>query len=146
MKVIARDRSPASRKEPTDAESSHEVVRLMKKYPEVQLATLVETPPEGVSWLHEMKFDGYRLLGFVSDGTARLRTRNGKDWTERFPSLTAALEKLRTKSGVLDMEAVVVDPEGKSSFQALQAALAPPGTPRRSSVMSSTFCTLMVRI
>jgi bifunctional non-homologous end joining protein LigD len=76
-----------------------------------------------------MKFDGYRLLGFVSNGTARLRTRNGKDWTGSFPSLTAALEKLRTKSGVLDMEAVVVDTEGKSSFQALQAALGSAGNP-----------------
>ena len=131
MKVIARDRSPGSRKESTDAESGGEVIRLMKKYPQVQLATLVETPPEGMSWLHEMKFDGYRLLGFVSDGTARLRTRNGKDWTESFPSLTAALKKLRTKSAVLDMEAVVVDPEGKSSFQALQAALGAAGNPQK---------------
>lgn len=92
---------PFARK--TAEESGSELTRLMKEYPEVQLATLVDTPPEGVSWLHEMKFDGYRLLGFVSDGTARLRTRNGKDWTERFPSLTTALEKLRTKRSVLDI-------------------------------------------
>ena len=96
---------------------------LMERYPEVQLATLVDKPPEGDQWLHEIKFDGYRLLGYVSGGEARLRTRNGKDWTASFPSLTTALEKLKAKDAVLDMEAVMLDAEGKSSFQALQAAL-----------------------
>jgi len=46
----------------------------MELYPEVQLATLVDEPPEGGDWLHEIKFDGYRLLGFVSGGAAALRT------------------------------------------------------------------------
>ena len=125
-KVIAPDLSLASRNKTTEA-SRVELTQLMKEYPEVQLATLVDAPPEGVSWLHEMKFDGYRLLGFVSNGTARMRTRNGKDWTKSFPSLTAAFEELKTKSGVLDLEAVVLDAEGKSSFQALQAALGAAG-------------------
>jgi bifunctional non-homologous end joining protein LigD len=122
MDEIAQGKSSLPNRKATE-ESRDELKHLMKAYPEVQLATLVDTPPEGMEWLHEIKLDGYRLLGFVSDGASRLRTRNGKDWTERFPSLTAALEKLRTKSGVLDMEAVVLDAEGKSSFQALQAAL-----------------------
>jgi bifunctional non-homologous end joining protein LigD len=97
--------------------------RLMQRYAEAQLATLVDQPPEGPQWLHEIKFDGYRLLGFVSNGEARLRTRNGKDWTDRFSSLATWLEKLKVKDAVLDMEAVILDVEGKSSFQALQAAL-----------------------
>jgi bifunctional non-homologous end joining protein LigD len=97
--------------------------QLMRKYPEVELATLVDAPPEGVDWLHEIKFDGYRLLGFVSGGVARLRTRNGKDWTERFPSLAAALGRLKVEDAVVDMEAVILDAQGKSSFQELQAAL-----------------------
>jgi bifunctional non-homologous end joining protein LigD len=96
---------------------------LMQRYSEVQLATLVAAPPEGPDWVHEIKFDGYRLLGFVSRGISRLRTRNGKDWTERFPSISAGLEKLKLKDAVLDMEAVILDAQGKSSFQALQAAL-----------------------
>ena len=103
----------------------------MQRYPEVQLATLVETPPEGSQWLHEMKFDGYRLLGFVSAGAALLRTRNGKDWTDSFPSLAAALKALKAKDGVLDMEAVLLDSEGKSSFQALQQALGEGGHAER---------------
>ena len=61
--------------------------------------------------------------------TARLRTRNGKDWTGSFPSLAAAMEKLKVKDAVLDMEAVIVDEKGKSSFQALQAALGDGGKP-----------------
>jgi bifunctional non-homologous end joining protein LigD len=106
------------------ADGSNEgLERLMERYSGVQLATLAEAPPEGGEWLYEIKFDGYRLLGFAAGGAARLRTRNGNDWTERFPSLAAALGRLRAKDAVLDMEAVVLDAQGKSSFQALQAAL-----------------------
>jgi bifunctional non-homologous end joining protein LigD len=96
---------------------------LMTRYFEVQLATLVDTPPEGAQWLHEIKFDGYRLLGYVSGGASRFLTRNGKDWTNHFPALSIAIEKLPVKNAVLDMEAVVLDEDGKSSFQSLQAAL-----------------------
>jgi bifunctional non-homologous end joining protein LigD len=99
------------------------LAELMRRYPEVQLATLVKAPPEGEHWVHEIKFDGYRLLGFVAEGVPQLRTRNGKDWTDRFPSLSAGLRKLRVTTAVLDMEAVVLDAKGRSSFQALQAAL-----------------------
>jgi bifunctional non-homologous end joining protein LigD len=104
---------------------------LMKRYSEVQLATLVDTPPEGAQWLHEIKFDGYRLLAYVFGGVSRLLTRNGKDWTNKFPSLSAALEKLQVKNAVLDMEAVMLDEDGKSSFQSLQAALGEGGNRAR---------------
>jgi bifunctional non-homologous end joining protein LigD len=113
------------------AGSGDELKRLMQRYPEVQLATLVDKPPEGTQWLHEVKFDGYRLLGFVAGGAPRLRTRNGKDWTERFPSLVMALEKLKAKDAVVDMEAVIVDAEGKSNFHALQEALGEGGNPEK---------------
>ena len=99
------------------------LTELMKRYPEVQLATLTDKPPAGDDWVHEIKFDGYRLLGFLSEGQARLRTRNGKDWSDKFTGIRAAMEKLKAKDAVLDMEAVVVDEHGKSSFQGLQAAL-----------------------
>jgi len=103
--------------------------KLLQLYPEVQLATLVEEPPQGKEWLHENKFDGYRLLGFVAGGALSLRTRNGKDWTAKFPSLAASLEKLKVQNAVLDLEAVVVTDTGKSNFQALQAALGEGGNP-----------------
>ena len=92
---------------------------------------MVDKAPEGEEWVHEVKFDGYRLLGFVAGGEARLRTRNGNDWTESFPSLLSALQNLKIDSAVLDMEAVLLDPEGKSNFQALQAALGEGGHPER---------------
>jgi bifunctional non-homologous end joining protein LigD len=105
--------------------------RLMDRYTEVQLATLVDEAPQGAEWIHEIKFDGYRLLGFVAGGTARLRTRNGNDWTHRFPSLLSTLQDLKIDTAVLDMEAVLLDAEGQSSFQALQAALGEGGHPER---------------
>ena len=86
----------------------------MARYPEVQLATLVDAVPEGENWVHETKFDGYRLLGFRAGQTVRLITRNGKDWTGSFPSLAAALSELASDNAVLDMEAVVLDRQGKS--------------------------------
>jgi bifunctional non-homologous end joining protein LigD len=104
---------------------------LIERYPQVQLATLVDTPPEGAQWVHEIKLDGYRLLGFVSGDVPHLRTRNGNDWTESFPSLATALGTLKAKNAVLDMEAVVLDSQGKSNFQSLQTALGDGGNPGR---------------
>jgi bifunctional non-homologous end joining protein LigD len=115
---------------------------LMKRYSEVQLATLVATPPEGAQWLHEIKFDGYRLLAYVFGGASRLLTRNGKDWTNKFPSLSSALEKLPVKNAVLDMEAVMLDEDGKSSFQSLQAALGEGGN--RASIVAYVFDLLYI--
>src|SRR4051794_36596636 len=112
-------------------DSQRELKQLMERYPQVQLATLVEQAPEGERWVHEVKLDGYRLLGFIAAGEVRLRTRNGNDWTASFPAISAALRKLKAKNAVVDMEAVILDAEGKSSFQALQAALGEGGRPER---------------
>ncbi len=114
---------------PASATSQPEpaLAKLVSRYPELQLATLADAAPEGDEWIHEIKLDGYRLAGFLAAGTASLHTRNGNDWTTRFPALIAALEKLKVQSAVLDMEAVVLDPTGKSSFQALQSALGETG-------------------
>jgi bifunctional non-homologous end joining protein LigD len=111
--------------------------KLVQRYSEVQLATLVDEPPQGNRWLHEIKFDGYRLLGFISAGAVILRTRNGQDWTAKFPSIGAGLESLSVSDAVLDMEAVVIDDQGKSSFQALQAALGEGGNAK--SVVAYVF-------
>jgi bifunctional non-homologous end joining protein LigD len=92
-----------------------------------QLATLVDAPPKGPEWLHEMKFDGYRILARLQDGRARLWSRSGKDWTSHFPSVAAAVEGLPVKSALLDGEVAIVLPSGTTSFQALQNALAGQG-------------------
>jgi bifunctional non-homologous end joining protein LigD len=103
---------------------------LLQAYGEVELATLVDHPPAGDDWIHEIKFDGYRLLGFVADGDARLITRNGNDWTRKFPAIYTAVSKLKARAAVIDMEAVVLDAAGKSDFQAMQQALGEGGNPQ----------------
>lgn len=87
------------------------------------LALLVDKPPEGDSWLHEIKFDGYRLIALLHNGEVRLLTRRGLDWTDRFPSIAEALEEFPAGSAIVDGEAVVEDENGVSSFSALQDAL-----------------------
>jgi bifunctional non-homologous end joining protein LigD len=88
-----------------------------------ELATLVDKPPKADDWLHEMKFDGYRLYCAIKDGKCRLMTRRGLDWTSKFPSLAAQLAKLPVKTAALDGEAVVLDEKGVSDFGRLQEAL-----------------------
>jgi len=88
-----------------------------------QLATLVGEPPKGEQWLHELKFDGYRMLCHLNHGKARFLSRNGKDWTEKFPGLSEALKRFPAVTAILDGEIVIVDQAGRSSFQKLQQAM-----------------------
>lgn len=85
-----------------------------------QLATLVEKPPPGDQWFHELKLDGYRLLCYVDRGQIKFWTRNQKDWTAKFPALGKAVKALRLKSAILDGEVVALDASGRASFQKLQ--------------------------
>jgi bifunctional non-homologous end joining protein LigD len=87
------------------------------------LALLMEKPPEGGGWLHEIKFDGYRLMALLQKGKVKLLTRSGLDWTPRFPGIAQALNGLSAASAILDGEAVIEDEAGISSFSALQDAL-----------------------
>jgi bifunctional non-homologous end joining protein LigD len=87
------------------------------------LATLVDKAPSGPLWLHEVKWDGYRVSAYVDQGEVTIRTRNGHDWTHRFPAIAAALIKLPVRNAAIDGEAVVLDDEGRSTFSGLQAEL-----------------------
>lgn len=87
-----------------------------------QLAVLDDHPPEGPNWIHEIKYDGYRVLAAVADGEARLYTRSGQDWTEKFRPIADALAA-RATVALIDGEVVVFEKEGRTSFQALQEAL-----------------------
>ena len=89
-----------------------------------QLATLVDEAPEGPQWIHEVKYDGYRLRVALERGHTRVLTRNGADWTDRFAGIAAAAEALSAASAMIDGEAVVVGAEGRSDFGLLQEALA----------------------
>jgi bifunctional non-homologous end joining protein LigD len=88
-----------------------------------QLATLASEIPVGDDWLHELKFDGYRILAFVDGGKVRLVTRNGKDWTDRFTTVASAVQAVPVQSAILDGEIVSLDDEGRSNFQQLQNLL-----------------------
>jgi bifunctional non-homologous end joining protein LigD len=88
-----------------------------------QLATLVSEAPAGDDWLHELKFDGYRMVCRLQRGKARFWSRNQKDWTEKFPNLSKALKALPVTAAILDGEVVVVDKAGRSSFQKLQQSM-----------------------
>ncbi len=88
-----------------------------------QLATLVAHARSGTNWLHEVKFDGYRLQGRIENGKVQLLTRNGLDWSHRFPNICEGLGKLPVTSALIDGEAVVEDETGVSSFSALQQDL-----------------------
>jgi bifunctional non-homologous end joining protein LigD len=90
---------------------------------EPELATLADRPPEDADWLHEIKFDGYRVLCRIEGPDVRLTTRRGKDWTASFPTLCRAALRIPVREALLDGEVVVFDDKGVSSFQALQNAL-----------------------
>lgn len=89
---------------------------------ELQLATLVDTPPEGPAWLHEQKFDGYRILAELDRGAVRLLSRRFKDWTARFPDVARAVAALPARQAVIDGEVAALSSDGRTSFQALQNA------------------------
>ena len=87
------------------------------------LATLSDTPPSGAAWLHEIKFDGYRIEARLDHGEVTLLTRNRQDWTHRFRPIAAAVAKLKADTALLDGELVVEDQKGLSSFSLLQTDL-----------------------
>ena len=87
------------------------------------LATLVDNPPSGEQWLHEIKIDGYRIFARRHKGKVALLTRNALDWTGRFKPIADAIAKLPGGDLALDGEVAVLDQNGGSSFAALQDAL-----------------------
>ena len=90
---------------------------------EPQLASPTTNPPSGGAWVHEIKFDGYRLLARIDGARVRLVTRSGLDWTAKFPSVQKALEKLPIVSAFLDGEVIVETERGTPDFGALQHEL-----------------------
>jgi bifunctional non-homologous end joining protein LigD len=76
------------------------------------IPTRVSKPPVGPQWIHEIKYDGYRLIARKSGGRVRLFTRNGFDWTDRYPLIRKTVAVLRTSSATIDGEAVCCDEAG----------------------------------
>jgi bifunctional non-homologous end joining protein LigD len=106
--------SPAARREPVLAAK-------VPNFVEPQLAKLVDRPPEGSGWAHEVKLDGYRAQVRVSDGESKIRTRTGLDWTDRFAAIGKDSEVL--PDCLIDAEIVALDERRLPSFGALQTAL-----------------------
>jgi bifunctional non-homologous end joining protein LigD len=83
--------------------------------------------PSGSGWLHEMKYDGYRCLLAIGGGRAKIYTRSGLDWTDKFPEIAEAAAELEVGSALLDGEIVHLDDKGSTSFSALQQAISEGG-------------------
>ncbi|MDB5710706.1 MAG: ATP-dependent ligase [Sphingomonas bacterium] len=90
---------------------------------DLQLCTLVDHVPSGTSWLHEVKYDGYRALILVAGGKAKIFTRSGLDWTDKFAGVAEAAAKLPVDSALIDGE-IVAFKDGKPDFSTLQDAIA----------------------
>jgi bifunctional non-homologous end joining protein LigD len=87
-----------------------------------QLTKLVDEPPEGRDWLHEIKFDGYRIHARLDRGSVRLLTRTGLDWTHKYPAIASAVPALGAKQAYVDGELCGVRADGTTSFSIIQAA------------------------
>jgi ATP-dependent DNA ligase len=87
-----------------------------------QLTRLVDQPPHGPEWLHEIKFDGYRMHARLDRGAVRLLTRTGLDWTHKYPAIAAAISSLPAREAYLDGELCGIRPDGSTSFSLIQNA------------------------
>ncbi len=94
---------------------------MMPKPFEFCLPTAAKVVPDGPDWIHEIKYDGYRLRVERQGKSVRLFTRNGHDWTKRFPWIVEAALKNREQQFVIDGEAVVLGVDGVSDFNALHS-------------------------
>lgn len=93
------------------------------RFRDPQLATLVDSVPAGNRWMHEIKFDGYRVLIAAAGDTVQVWTRNGKDWTDKFVPLAEAFRRLDLPPCLIDGEVVAYGPNGNPDFSSLQAVL-----------------------
>jgi bifunctional non-homologous end joining protein LigD len=97
--------------------------KLLPAFVEPSQAAPCDKPPSGPKWVHEIKYDGYRMQARIDGGTIKLLTRKSLDWTERFGAITTALKALHLGSALLDGEIVVEEESGVSTFNGLQADL-----------------------
>ncbi|MEG3160562.1 DNA ligase D [Sphingomonas sp. LB2R24] len=98
----------------------------LPEFQDLQLCTLVDAVPTGSAWLHEVKYDGYRALVSIANGKAKVFTRTGLDWTEKFAAIAAAAAKLPVKSALIDGE-IVAFKDGHPDFSTLKDAISANG-------------------
>jgi len=107
----------------TPAPKSTSKKRAMPAFRPPQLATLVDAVPTGGGWLHEVKYDGYRAQIAVAAGRAKVFTRSGLDWSEKFPVVVEAAAALDVEDALIDGEIVALNDHGRPDFSTLQIAL-----------------------
>jgi bifunctional non-homologous end joining protein LigD len=124
-KTAAAKRSPARSSDWRARAMGLEGARLQrdKTVPGPELATLRAAPPRGDDWLHELKWDGYRMLARLERGKARLRSRKQLDWTADYPEIVSALEGLGVADADFDGELIALDDKGRDDFSALQRTI-----------------------
>ncbi|ADV13007.1 ATP-dependent DNA ligase [Mesorhizobium ciceri] len=93
------------------------------KFIEPLMPTLVDRPPEGGDWIHEVKFDGYRSQMIIDEGGARIFTRRGLDWSSKYRDLAAAAALLNVENAIIDGEIIVLNAAGLSDFAELRKAI-----------------------
>ena len=95
---------------------------LLPEWVALQLTQLVDAAPEGDQWLHEIKYDGYRMMARLDGGAVKLLTRTGLDWTHKYPAIAKAAAELDARQAYLDGELCGVGPDGITSFNIVQFA------------------------
>jgi ATP-dependent DNA ligase len=81
-----------------------------------QLAKLVERAPDGPDWLHEIKFDGYRMHARLDGGRVQILTRRGNNWTEKYPAIAKSIAARPVRNAYLDGELCGLLPDGRTAF------------------------------
>jgi bifunctional non-homologous end joining protein LigD len=122
-KARAKKKAPASRGRST---SKGKAKGAPPAFSPPQLCTLVDSVPDGSAWMHEVKYDGYRAVIAVGGGTAKVYTRNGLDWTDKFQAIADAAAALPVDSALLDGE-IVAFKDGRPDFSTLKNAISSAG-------------------
>jgi DNA ligase D-like protein (predicted ligase) len=96
-------------------------IEALPRWVQPQLSKLVTKIPDGDAWAHEIKFDGFRMHARIANGAASLLTRNGLDWTAKYPAIAVAIGAVKCRQAYLDGELCAIRSDGTTSFSALQA-------------------------
>ena len=136
---LAAQERKASRKKKTKTISAGDLPDFIAP----QLCEMLDRPPSADGWIHEIKFDGYRIQMRVLNGKVTLKTRKGLDWTTKYPAIAQAAGSL--PDAIIDGEICALDENGAPDFAALQAALSE-GKTRRSFILRSIFYLKAARI
>lgn len=128
-RTITKPNKGAAKKSPAKKPDLSGAPRAKPQFVAPQLAQLVDAPPDGDGWIHEIKFDGYRIIAVVKSGKVTLWTRNQKDWTHKYQRIAGAVAELELGEAVLDGELVALDGNGDAAFSKMQAAAEYPSIP-----------------